>query len=155
MAQSFEHLHLDHQLCFGLYSLSRQVIQRYQPLLKPLGITYPQYLVLLVMWQAYDEQTTTMPVKYVCDRLMLDTGTVTPLLKRMEGQGLVDRQRSVNDERVVEISLTAQALDLRQAASGIPAQLLCHSQMTIEQAQLINQTVRGWLDQVALADADQ
>ncbi|MBE0484056.1 MAG: MarR family transcriptional regulator [Bacterioplanes sp.] len=145
-------LHLDHQVCFGLYSLSRQVIQRYQPLLKPLGLTYPQYLVMLVMWQAHEEGEANVAVKHICERLLLDTGTVTPLLKRMEGQGVLLRQRSRQDERVVELALTADGLSLREQASKIPAQLLCHSGLTIEQAQAMNQTLRGWLTQLMSAD---
>lgn len=155
MPQSYAHLHLDQQLCFGLYSLSRQVVQRYQPLLKPLGLTYPQYLVLLVLWQAHEEGLSCVSVKHICHRLMLDTGTITPLLKRMEGQGLVLRQRSIHDERVVDVSLTSAALELRQAANDIPARLLCDSNMTMDQARVMNQTLRGWLNQLTPNESEE
>lgn len=108
-------LKLDQQLCFALYSASRAVTRAYDPLLKPLGITYPQYLVMLVLWEQ-----NGISVKTLGERLALDSGTLTPVLKRMESQGLVQRQRSTADERVVEIHLTADGRALKSKARKVP-----------------------------------
>lgn len=116
-------LQLDHQLCFALYTASRQVIQRYTPLLKPLKLTYTQYLTMLVLWE---EQPQT--VKALGNRLYLDSGTLTPLLKKLASLGYIERQRSAEDERVVEISLTPKGIALRDQAKTIPHQIAaCYS----------------------------
>src|SRR5512141_147840 len=94
-------LHLEDQLCFALYNASRALTRAYAPLLAPLGVTYPQYLVLLVLWER-----DGLPVKELGERLTLDSGTLTPLLKRLEHQGLVERRRGEDDERIVRIHLT-------------------------------------------------
>lgn len=126
---SFELLKLDNQLCFALYALSRKVTALYRPLLEPLGITYPQYLVFLVMWETQAGIApaffTGVPVKLLCKRLQLDTGTLTPLLKRMEAESWLTRERSRDDEREVLIKLTQPGLDLRQQAQNVPMTLLC------------------------------
>src|SRR5215470_20360335 len=93
-----EVLRLDRQICFLLYGASRAVTQLYRPLLAPLGLTYPQYLVMLVMWEE-----GKVSVGRLCDRLYLDSGTLTPLLKRLEASGLVRRERSTADARVVDV----------------------------------------------------
>jgi len=125
----FDLLKLDNQLCFALYALSRKVTALYRPLLEPLGITYPQYLVFLVMWETQAGIApaffTGVPVKLLCKRLQLDTGTLTPLLKRMQAEGWLTRERSRDDEREVLIKLTQQGLDLRQQAQNVPMSLLC------------------------------
>ncbi len=126
---SFDLLKLDNQLCFALYALSRKVTALYRPLLDPLGITYPQYLVFMVMWEIQSGIApaffTGVPVKTLCRRLQLDTGTLTPLLKRMEADGWLTRERSREDEREVLIKLTQKGIDLRQQAQKIPMELLC------------------------------
>ena len=131
--KAYPELHLDNQLCFSLYSLSRKVIQNYTPLLKPLDLTYPQYLVMLVMWQALEEGYKGLAVSQLTEKLKLDTGTVTPLLKRMESKGLLSRQRSEKDERIVIVSLTAAAIELREAARHIPQSLLCQADVEAQQ----------------------
>lgn len=108
-------LRLADQLCFSLYAASRAVTAAYAPLLAPLGLTYPQYLVMLVLWE-----TDGASVKQIGEALMLDSGTLTPLLKRLETQGLVRRSRSTTDERVVEIHLTPQGKRLQQKARAVP-----------------------------------
>lgn len=113
-----EALRLDTQLCFALYSTSHALMHAYRPLLKPLGLTYPQYLVMLVLWEG-----DGLSVGDICNRLMLDTGTLTPLLKRLESAGHVARRRSEKDERTVLISLTPQGRDLKAAAAGVPGEL--------------------------------
>ncbi|TDL11742.1 MarR family transcriptional regulator [Mycolicibacterium obuense] len=110
---------LDEQLCFALYSASRAVTAAYRPLLEELELTYPQYLVLMVLWE---EQPCT--VGHLGDRLHLDSGTLSPLLKRLESAGLVRRQRSATDERRVEISLTDRGRALEERAACIPDRLL-------------------------------
>lgn len=109
---------LDNQLCFGLYAASRGVQQLYRPVLDSLGITYPQYLVLMVLWEDDAQSLTALG-----ERLFLDSGTLTPLIKRMEGAGLVDRTRSPDDGRVVVVSLTDAGRALREESPKVPQQL--------------------------------
>ena len=115
-----DHLHLDDQLCFALYRAQRAVTRAYGPILEPLGLTYPQYLVLLVLW---DEDA--LPVKQLGDRLGLDSGTLTPLLQRLEKSGFVKRVRDRGDQRVVHIHLTAEGRALKQRARKVPIDIAC------------------------------
>jgi DNA-binding MarR family transcriptional regulator len=108
-------LQLDDQLCFALYAASRAVTHRYRPLLEELGLTYPQYLVLLVLWEH-----GSVPIKDIGSALQLDYGTLTPLIKRLETAGLVRRERSPEDERTVRVSLTEQGAELRERARTVP-----------------------------------
>lgn len=112
-------LRLEEQLCFALYSASRAVTSAYRPLLDELGLTYPQYLVLLVLWE--DDACS---IGQLGDRLHLDSGTLSPLLKRLEAAGLVRRQRSDTDERRVEVTLTADGRALEDRAACVPERLL-------------------------------
>jgi DNA-binding MarR family transcriptional regulator len=107
---------LDDQLCFALYAASRAVTGLYRPVLDSLGLTYPQYLVLLVLWQ-HD----SVPVKELGAALQLDYGTLTPLLKRLESHGLLRRERRADDERSVRITLTDEGAALRARARAVPA----------------------------------
>ncbi|MEI9988231.1 MAG: MarR family transcriptional regulator [Aliidongia sp.] len=113
-------LKLDSQLCFALYSTTHAVTKAYAPLLERLGLTYPQYLVMLVLWES--EGPT---VKELGERLQLDSGTLTPLLKRLEAAGLVRRERDRRDERQVRIGLTEAGAGLRELAGEVPRGLLC------------------------------
>jgi DNA-binding MarR family transcriptional regulator len=115
-------LHLDEQLCFALYAASRTMTATYRPLLEALGLTYPQYLVMLVLWEQ-----DGLTVRELGERLLLDSGTLTPLLKRLEQAGLLARKRRASDEREVEISLTRSGRALRANAEGIPECLLGQS----------------------------
>ncbi len=117
---------LDHQLCFALYAATRAMTQAYQPLLAPLGLTYPQYLVMLVLWEG-----DGVTVGALGQRLQLDSGTLTPLLKRLAAAGLVSRQRDDVDERVVRVSLTAAGRALRRKAVDIPHRLLFQLALTV------------------------
>lgn len=112
-------LKLDNQLCFPFYAVSRQLTKAYQPYLQALGLTYPQYLVLLLLWE--HEQLT---VKELGERLLLDSGTLTPLLKRMEQQQWLSRRRDPRDERSVVISLLPGGRALEARACDIPTQML-------------------------------
>ncbi|EOY5422766.1 MarR family winged helix-turn-helix transcriptional regulator [Cronobacter dublinensis] len=113
-------LSLDNQLCFALYSTNLALHKIYRQLLTPLGLTYPQYLVMMVLWEQ-DEVT----VSEIGERLYLDSATLTPLLKRMETAGLLMRQRSRQDERQVIVTLTDAGRELKAAASEIPGSVLC------------------------------
>jgi DNA-binding MarR family transcriptional regulator len=113
-------LELDEQLCFALYSTSLAMTKAYKPLLEKLGLTYPQYLTMLVLWESDD-----LTVKEMAARLSLDSATMTPLLKRLEVQGYVERVRGVEDERQVHIRLTAVGRALKQAAREIPPEIYC------------------------------
>lgn len=115
-------LALDNQFCFALYSASLALTKSYKPLLEELGLTYPQYLVMLVLW----EQDHIL-VKDIGSALFLDSGTLTPLLKRMETAGLLERQRDDADERQVRIILTNSGKELKKAAKKIPLKILCAS----------------------------
>jgi MarR family transcriptional regulator, organic hydroperoxide resistance regulator len=109
---------IDDQLCFGLYAASRAMTGRYRPLLDDLELTYPQYIVMLVLWEE-----GTITVNQLGRRLQLDSGTLSPLLKRLETAGFVTRRRRIEDERSVEIGLTEEGLLLRDRAESIPGRL--------------------------------
>ena len=109
---------LDEQLCFALYSTSLAMTKAYKPLLEKLGLTYPQYLTMLVLWEGDD-----VTVKDMAARLNLDSATVTPLLKRLETQGLLERVRGVDDERLVYIRLTKAGTALKRQAREVPAEI--------------------------------
>ena len=115
----YPQLKLDNQLCFRFYTVSRLITQAYQPLLKSLGLTYPQYLVMLVLWE-HDAQ----PVNDIAKRLKLNTNTVTPLLKRMEDEGVLTRTKGRTDLRQVIVSLTAKGKAMEQQAQCIPNDLV-------------------------------
>lgn len=110
-----EALRLDNQLCFPLYAASRMIIRLYRPALDPLGLTYTQYITLLALWERDDETVTQLG-----ERLYLDSGTLTPLLKKLEIGGLVTRQRSTEDERTVRILLTKRGRALKKRAAEVP-----------------------------------
>jgi MarR family transcriptional regulator, organic hydroperoxide resistance regulator len=129
--------HLDEQLCFALYSASRALTRAYAPLLEPLGLTYPQYLVLLVLWER-----DGVPVKQLGERLALDSGTLTPLLKRLAGQGLVERRRGKDDERVVRIHLTSAGRALRSRARKVPMELACRAGYDLGSERAVRELVR-------------
>lgn len=115
---TYEQLKLDNQLCFPVYAASRLITREYQPFLDRLGITYPQYLVMMILWEE-----DSVAVNDIAKKLILNTNTITPLLKRMEKQGLVKRKRSRDDERKVMIQLTENGRKLQVEASLIPEQL--------------------------------
>ena len=119
-AQSCAALQLDNQLCFALHSTSLLMTKAYKPLLQSIGLTYPQYLALLALWERDGQRVSDLGA-----RLFLDSGTLTPLLKRLEAANLVTRTRSAEDERVVHVGLTASGRKLRKKAEGIPAAMSC------------------------------
>ncbi len=113
-----EAMKLGNQLCFPLYAASRNVISLYTPYLKPLGLTYTQYITLLALWEK-----DGITVGELCGKLMLDNGTLSPLLKKMQQEGLVERTRSEEDERVVVITLTEEGRALKEKAKDIPVKV--------------------------------
>ena len=141
-------LDLDQQLCFALYRASRALTRAYGPLLEPLGVTYPQYLVLLVLWQDDD-----LPVKAIGERLALDSATLTPLLKRLEEQGVVTRTRDSHDERVVRIRLTKHGKALRTKAKAIPPALACKAGFEPTETKDLAR-LRGLRDQLVMLTKD-
>lgn len=120
--QAMDPLALDNQFCFALYSASLAMTKTYKPFLDKVGLTYPQYLVMLVLWQQDD-----ILVKAIGERLFLDSGTLTPLLKRLEASSLIVRTRDESDERQVRITLTKEGRALKKKAQDIPYQVLCAS----------------------------
>lgn len=126
----YEQLKLENQLCFPVYAASRLITREYQPFLDRLQITYPQYLVLMVLWE-----NDRIPVNDIAKKLILNTNTITPLLKRMEQQGLLNRKRADKDERKVIVQLTKKGLNLQEEASKVPEELikrLSDSELKIE-----------------------
>jgi DNA-binding MarR family transcriptional regulator len=123
-----ELLRLDHQVCFSLHAASRAFGGVYRDALKDLGLTYPQYLVMLVLWEQGPR-----PVKVIGERLRLDSGTLSPLLKRLEAAGFVARERSAEDERSVIVRLTTPGEELRQRALPVPRRILASTGLTVEE----------------------
>jgi len=132
-------LQLDNQLCFALYSTSLAMTKLYKPLLEDLGLTYPQYLAMLVLWEQ-----DGLTVSELGERLYLDSGTLTPLLKRMETAGLVSRIRAVQDERRVHITLTAAGRKLKGKAAKIPGCILSATQCSIPELVSLTQQVQSF-----------
>jgi DNA-binding MarR family transcriptional regulator len=114
----YDQLKLSNQLCFPIYATSRLITREYQPYLDKLGITYPQYLVLMVLWE-----TDVIPVNEISKKLILNTNTITPLLKRMETLGIINRKRSGSDERKVIVALTPKGKLMQVDAATIPEKL--------------------------------
>ena len=135
---------LDNQLCFALYSTSLAMTKLYKPLLDELGLTYPQYLVMLVLWER-----DGLMVSELGERLFLDSGTLTPLLKRLESAGLIARVRAVEDERRVHITLTAAGRKLKARAQKIPGYILSASQCSIPELVQLTRQIRGLRQRLA------
>ena len=122
-----DQLHLSEQVCFPVYVFAKEIINQYRPLLEALDLTYPQYLVMMVLWEQ-EAQT----VNQLGEKLKLDSGTLTPLLKRMELKAFIFRDRSTVDERIVNISLTEKGKALKEKASCIPTQLMESMNVSME-----------------------
>ncbi len=128
---------LENQLCFALYSTSLAITKLYKPLLEPLGLTYPQYLVMLVLWEQDD-----VSISALGERLFLDSGTLTPLLKRMETAQLLVRSRSTQDERRVHISLSAAGRKLQARAARVPACIVSAVQLSVPELTALTKRVQ-------------
>lgn len=136
-------LQLDRQLCFALYSSSLAMTRIYKPLLAPLGLTYPQYLAMLVLWE-----TDGPSVSQLGQRLSLDSGTLTPLLKRLEALGHIERRRATDDERRVDIFLTPLGRKLREQALDIPGHLACATACELDEVIALTQRLQQLRDQL-------
>lgn len=143
-----EMLKLDNQLCFAAYTLARDITGVYRPLLDELGLTYTQYITLLVLWEDGD-----ITVKQLGNRLKLDSGTLTPLLKKLVGMGLVEKQRDPDDERSVIIKLTAKGKTLKRKVGDVPDKVFCATHMTIDglvalrsQMKALSAAIEGHMD---------
>lgn len=129
-------LTLSNQICFPVYTLAKEIVNQYRPLLNDLDLTYPQYLVMLVLWE---EQAQT--VNQLGEKLKLDSGTLTPLLKRMAQKGLVTRNRDAADERVVNITLTKEGKKLKAKALCIPEQLVAAMNVSVKDLLILKNTI--------------
>ena len=125
-----EQLKLANQVCFPIYSLAKEIVSRYRPFLEELDLTYPQYLVLLVLWEQ-----DNLTVSKIGEHLNLDSGTLTPLLKRLEQKNIISRRRSSEDERIVNITLTEEGVKLKEKATSVPQKL--SSSMNVSKEELI------------------
>lgn len=134
-------LKLENQVCFPVYALAKEIINQYRTFLDELDLTYPQYLVMLVLWE-HKEQT----VNQIGEKLRLDSGTLTPLLKRLEQKGIVSRSRSTRDERVVNITLTEAGEELKARAKNLPESLMASMQIPMEELKALKQTVEKILN---------
>lgn len=130
--KNYDCLKLKKQLCFPLYAASREILRKYTPLLKKIGLTYTQYIVLLVLWEVREAT-----VSDICNQLYLDSGTLSPLLKAMEEKGLISRVRNTEDERVVTIMLTEKGQALREQALAVPEAMSCCMKLSQEEAQTL------------------
>jgi len=137
---------LDEQICFALYNASRALTARYRDLLDPLGITYPQYLVLLVLWEDGE-----VGVSAIGDRLHLESGTLSPLLRRLEAQGLVTRSRGGADERAVRVGLTPAGDALRDQAATIPDSICAATGLQLADLVALTDQIGGVADRVRAA----
>jgi len=140
---------LDNQLCFAVYSTGHAFNRVYKPLLDRLGLTYPQYLVMLVLWERDD-----VPLKDIGERLFLDSGTLTPLLKRLEAAQLIKRTRSKEDERQVLIALTPQGAALREEARAVPQAILASSACSVAELSAMKNDLIALRDKLNAALAE-
>ena len=144
------HLLLGEQLCFPLYAASRLFTRLYQPLLEPLGITYPQYIVLLVLWQ-YGK----LSVSEIGEKTFLESNTLTPLLKKMEAKGLVVRAREQEDERIVRVSLTVSGIKLEKQARLVPEELYGRLQVPADELRMLRTLLNRFVGQLNMALQDE
>ena len=135
-------LDLDEQLCFALHAASRRVARAYTAALKPLGLTYPQYLALLVLWEWERDGCERPTVSALGERLELDSGTLSPLIRRMILQGLVEKQRQVDDERTVFIILTAAGRRLKRKVRAVPLAMLQQCSMPVAEVEQLRDQLK-------------
>lgn len=143
MTDRYEALKLDNQLCFPLYAVSREIVKKYTPFLDRIGLTYTQYIAMMVLWEERE-----ITVKELGIKLFLDSGTVTPVLKALEKKGLVTRRRSETDERVVYAVITEDGMTLREQAVEIPAQISACVPLQQEDAIALYTILRKTMDKL-------
>ena len=130
--QKYDVLKLENQLCFPLYAAAKETVKLYRPLLEKMNLTYTQYIAMLVFWEH-----KKMNVKELGEKLYLDSGTLTPVLKSLEAKGYVRRYRSTEDERVLLVEVTEAGKALREEALSVPAQMACHVMLSPEESQTL------------------
>lgn len=142
-AEEYEQLKLKNQICFPLYACSKEVIRHYKPFLDELNLTYTQYITMLVMWEEEE-----MSVKELGSRLCLDSGTLTPLLKSLEGKGFIKRTRSAADERVLLLTLTEDGASLKEKAATVPSKIAACTNLSSEEAAMLYKLLYKLLGQL-------
>lgn len=143
MKENYDSLKLQNQLCFPLYACAKEVTKRYQPLLNEIDLTYTQYIVMMVLWEQKQ-----INVKHLGEMLFLDSGTLTPLLKKLEAKGYITRTRNEQDERSVIISVTQKGIDLRKKAKDIPEEIGKCVNLTQEEAVTLYKILYKILDKI-------
>ena len=138
---------LDNQLCYALYAAAHRMTKSYRPLLERMGLTYPQYLVLLVLWE-----TDGVTVSEIGRRLRLDSGTLTPVLKRLEGADFVSRSRRRSDEREVEIALTPRGRGMRAEAAAVRKSVMCQLNLSEPEVQALRADLNALIENLSAAD---
>lgn len=138
-----EQLKLTNQVCFPVYTLAKEVISLYRPILKKLDLTYPQYLVMLVLWEEGDQS-----VSEIGSKLNLDSGTLTPLLKRLEHKKLIERKREITDERVVKINLTELGKNIQEKAECVPGQIMTSLNISVDKLTELKNIIEHILNQI-------
>lgn len=139
----YEQLKLDKQLCFSVYACSREIIKLYKPHLDRLKLTYTQYITMLVMWEE-----EVISAKDLGTKLYLDSGTLTPLLKKLEKLDLVTRNRSKEDERILVVTLTGKGKDLKEEAKLIPKEIVDSIDVTIDELSSLRDSLQGLTNQI-------
>ena len=142
MEKKYEPLRLCNQLCFPLYAASKEILRRYKPVLDKIDLTYTQYITMMVLWEH-----GTVSVRDIGRMLYLDSGTLTPVLKKLEQKGFIARKRDSSDERVLDVSLTEEGMKLRDTALGVPQQIACTIDLSREEAEYLCGILRkliGW-----------
>ena len=139
----YDSLKLENQLCFALYASSRKITKLYKNYLDPLGLTYTQYITLLVLWEQ-----DNITVKDLGNKLYLDSGTLTPLLKKLEGMNFITRNRDKEDERNVFVKLTEKGVNLKDEALSVPKELFCSTGLSLEEGSKVMNDVKMLLDKL-------
>lgn len=138
-----DQLKLTNQVCFPVYTLAKEVISLYRPILKKLDLTYPQYLVMLVLWEEGGQS-----VSEIGSKLNLDSGTLTPLLKRLEHKKLIERKREITDERVVKINLTELGENIQEKAECVPGQIMTSLNISVDKLTELKNIIEHILNQI-------
>ena len=141
MSENYDSLKLENQLCFPLYACSKEIVRRYQPFLEKLDLTYTQYITMMVMWEEKE-----INVKALGEKLFLDSGTLTPVLKKLEAKGYIARNRSKEDERNLIISVTENGMELRKQAKEVPMEIAKCVNLTPEEAMIMYKGLYKMLD---------
>lgn len=141
--EEFNPLALDNQLCFALYVCSKEIIRKYQPFLEPLNLTYTMYITLMALWEK-----DNITVKDLGKKLFLDSGTLTPLLKKMENQNLIERNRSKEDERTVFVKLTENGRIMREKCNEIPSKMACCGLLDLEKASSVLENLHEMMGRI-------